>query len=169
MNSKILNFGMVMLASTIISVGMFVYNSAQSTISNSMQAMSTQEIQAFNNEFTAYEGKQTGSTIKGMIAALIANANTYVDEPTKIPAVIFDKVNNTREPSILKVNVPEMSEVEPYITALNQIRNFVESKHSYWVTITYQDNGLIDAIYVFYDTENPDIYNEDIYEQKHNY
>lgn len=145
--------GAILLSILIIAIGMFIYNSAQSTIQNSMQSMSTQEVQAFNNEFAGFEGKQQGSNIKAMIGTLIANANTYRDEPTKIPGVKFDKVNNSSESKVLEAGVPEASAPQTYITALNTIRNSVEPKHQYWVTITNQDNGLIDAIYVTYDAD----------------
>ena len=148
--------GAILLAILIIAIGMFIYNSAQSTINNSMQSMSTQEVQAFNNEFMSFEGRQTGSNIKSMIGTLIANANTYRDEPTKTPGVIFDKVNNSNEAGKkqMEANVPAASEPQPYITSLNEIRNLVEPKHQYWVTITNQDNGLIDGIYVTYEAGN---------------
>lgn len=143
--------GAILISILIIAIGMFIYNSAQSTINNSMQSMSTQEVQAFNNEFMSFEGKQSGSNIKAMIGTLIANANTYRDEPSKIPGVRFDKVNNSSESSVLEAEVPEASQPAPYITALNTIRNKVEPKHQYWVSITNQDNGIIDALIVTYD------------------
>lgn len=143
--------GAILISILIIAIGMFIYNSAQSTINNSMQSMSTQEVQAFNNEFMSFEGKQSGSNIKAMIGTLIANANTYRDEPTKIPGVRFDKVNNSSESSVLEATVPDASEPAPYITALNTIRNKVEPKHQYWVTIINQPNGIIDAIIVSYE------------------
>jgi hypothetical protein len=143
--------GAILISILIIAIGMFIYNSAQSTINNSMQSMSTQEVQAFNNEFMSFEGKQSGSNIKAMIGTLIANANTYRDEPTKIPGVRFDKVNNSSESSVLEATVPDASKPTPYITALNTIRNKVEPKHQYWVTIINQPNGIIDAIIVSYE------------------
>lgn len=148
--------GAILLAILIIAIGMFIYNSAQTTINNSMQSMSTQEIQAFNNEFESYAGKQQGSNIKSLLGRLVANADTYRDEPTKIPAVIFDQqVNNSSdlEDSEKTVNVPPASNPQDYINALNVIKNKVEPKHQYWVTITNQDNGLIDTIFVTYDAD----------------
>lgn len=148
--------GAILLSILIIAIGMFIYNSAQSTIQNSMQSLSTQEVDAFNNEFMSYEGKQQGSNIKSMIGRLISNANTYRDEPTKIPGVRFDKVSNSNDAgkNEMLAEVPEASVPKPYIDQLNKIRNMVEPKHQYWVTITNQDNGLIDALIVSYDANN---------------
>lgn len=167
MNSKLLSFGIAIMTISIISTGMLIYNNSMDTVQDSMIEMEQREVEAFNNNFISFEGKQTGSSIKSLLGTLIANANTYKDEPTKIPAVIFDKVNNDRDSSVLEADIPDMSNPQPYITSLNQIRNFVEPKHQYWVAVTYQDNGLIDAIYVFYDADNPNIDDENMYIQKH--
>ena len=56
-SKALLMAGAILLAILIIAIGMFIYNSAQSTINNSMQSMSTQEVQAFNNEFNNIEGE----------------------------------------------------------------------------------------------------------------
>lgn len=153
--------GAILLAILIIAISMFIYNSAQSTIQNSMQSMSTQEIQAFNNEFMSFEGKQQGSNIKSMIGTLISNANTYRDEPAKIPGVKFDQVNNSKDEGKgeMTAEVPDASNPKPYIDQLNKIRNLVETKHQYWVTIINQDNGIIDSIVVTYnaDTQGVDV------------
>ena len=86
--------GAILLCILIIAIGMFIYNSAQSTITDSLTSMSTQEIDAFNNQFVSYEGAQTGSNIKALMGRLIGNADTYRDEPAKIPGVSIDKINN---------------------------------------------------------------------------
>ena len=48
--------GAILLSILIIAIGMFIYNSAQSTINDSMTSFSTQEIEAFNNNFESYKG-----------------------------------------------------------------------------------------------------------------
>lgn len=83
--------GAILLCILIIAIGMFIYNSAQSTITDSLTSMSTQEIDAFNNQFVSYEGSQTGSNIKALMGRLIGNADTYRDEPAKIPVYILIK------------------------------------------------------------------------------
>lgn len=142
--------GAILISILIIAIGMFIYNSAQSTINNSMQSMSTQEVQAFNNEFMSFEGKQSGSNIKAMIGTLIANANTYRDEPSKIPVLFFDQVDVGESIMDVKAVVTTAADPSEYIKTLNKIRNKVEPKHQYWVSISNQDNGLIDALIVTY-------------------
>ena len=45
--------GAILLCILIIAIGMFIYNSASSTITDSMSTLSTQEVDAFNNQFTS--------------------------------------------------------------------------------------------------------------------
>ena len=145
--------GAILISILIIAIGMFIYTSAQSTINNSMQSMSTQEVQAFNNEFMSFEGKQSGSNIKAMIGTLIANANTYRDEPSKIPVLYFDQVDVGKTLNNVKAVVTTAAQPGNYIKQLNLIRNKVEPKHQYWVSISNQDNGLIDALIVTYEAD----------------
>lgn len=146
--------GAILLSILIIAIGMFIYNSAQSTIQDSMTSFSTQEIEAFNNNFESYKGSATGSNVNSMLTRLIANAKTYAEEPTKIPAVRFDNVTaGSSEPSCKDIkpenNITENGQ-QTYIDQLTAIKNKVENKHMYTVSLSYQKNGLIDYISVGY-------------------
>ena len=79
MNSRLLNVPAILVAVLTVSIGMFVYNTSQSTISDSFSTISTQEIEAFNNQFTSYEGAITVSNVKALMGRLIANSSTYED------------------------------------------------------------------------------------------
>lgn len=148
--------GAILLCILIIAIGMFIYNSAQSTITDSLTSMSTQEIDAFNNQFVSYEGSQTGSNIKALMGRLIGNADTYRDEPAKIPGVYIDKINNkTNTKNNFRAEVPNAGDPSNYINNLGYIRNRVETKHEYWLEINFQDNGIIDYITITYDAANP--------------
>ncbi len=156
MNSRLLNVPAILVAVLTVSIGMFVYNTSQSTISDSFSTISTQEIEAFNNQFTSYEGAITGSNVKALMGRLIANASTYEDEIEKIPGIVFEQLN---EEEFIEQTVVDPFENENdysnYITSLGTCRNIVETKHTYYVEITYQDTGLIDYIHISYDESNP--------------
>ena len=145
--------GAILLCILIIAIGMFIYNSAQSTITDSLTSLSTQEVEAFNNQFTSYEGIQTGSNVRALMGRLIANADTYADEPAKIPAVKIDKAKSGGSQSIAVVTTA--GDTQNYIDACGSIRNKVETKHEYYVEINYQKNGLLDVITITYDSTNP--------------
>jgi len=150
--------GAILLAILIIAIGMFVYNGAQSTISDSMASMSDQEVKAFNSKFLNYEGKASGSQVKNLIGDLISNSSTYAEEPNKIVALRFDKVkgNNTADTALNKAMYrPDSGTTDTYVTELGKIRNAVENKHTYWVELVYNSGGLIDTINVSYDPSDP--------------
>ena len=148
--------GAILLCILIIAIGMFIYNSAQSTITDSMTSLSTQEIDAFNNQFTSYEGAQTGSQVKALMGRLIANADTYRDESSKVPQVYIDKLSeNTPEEMEVTYTEFDDGDVTNYINDLGKIRNRVETKHEYYIEITYQSTGLVDYIQISYDVDNP--------------
>ena len=79
--------GAILLSILIIAIGIYIFNGANSTVVNSMQSMTTSEIEAFNNQFLSYDGKQSGSNVKALIGRLIANANTYKEEYGKVPTI----------------------------------------------------------------------------------
>lgn len=155
MNSRLLSAGII-VPILIVSVGLFIYNSASTTISDSISSLSTQEVEAFNNQFTSYEGTQSGSNIKAVMGRLIGNADVYADEPSKVPQVYIDKIGE-ENPDSMDVTYSEIDngDTTDYINDLGKIRNRVERNHTYYVEITYQSSGLIDYIQISYDPENP--------------
>ena len=63
--------GAILLSILLISLGIMIFNQAQSTVNNS--GMSQAEVESFNNKFLKYEGKQKGSVVRSMINEIIAN------------------------------------------------------------------------------------------------
>lgn len=149
--------GAILLCILIIAIGMYIYNNAESTIKSSVTSMSTQEINAFNSEFTAYEGAQTGSNVKALIGRLIANSDTYKDETAKIPAVNLANGtvrSSSSSSSAANVDRPdEAGNTGDYVTGLGVIRNEIETKHTYWVECTFGTNGIIDEVIIYYDND----------------
>lgn len=144
--------GAVLICIMIIAVGMYIYNTSQSSIDVSMTTMSTSEIEAFNARYTIYEGEQTGSNVKSLVGVLISNAKTNSEENTKIPGIYLENKENTGDS--MNSGLPENGESSLYINALQDIRQQIDSKHKYWVEVNYQSNGLIDYINISYDKNN---------------
>ncbi len=143
--------GAILLAILIIAIGMYIYNSAQATINDSISSMSTQEIEAFNNNFESYKGKQTGSQISALIGRLIANSNTFADEPGKVPTFYINKISNTKTNNVnADYNNANANLQQNYINKLSSVKNGVENKHTYVVEFEYGTSGLISKINVTY-------------------
>lgn len=64
--------GAILLAILIISLGILIFNQAQDTVGS--VNMDEQEIMAFNNKFTQYEGDSVrGSQVNALAQAVLAN------------------------------------------------------------------------------------------------
>ena len=156
MNSRLLNLSTILVAVVTVGVGVFIYNSAQSVVPDALDTITIQEVEAFNNQFTSYEGIQTGSNVKALMGRLIGNANTYRDESNKIPGVVMEELAEDELIVPTVANPPETeNDIQEYIQKLTSNRNSIDSRHEYYVEITYQTDGLIDYIHVSYDELNP--------------
>lgn len=69
--------GAILLAILLISLGIMIYNQAQSVVDGS--GMSEAELSTFNNKFTKYEGSQRGSVVKSMINEIQSNNANNTD------------------------------------------------------------------------------------------
>ena len=155
MNSRLLNVSTVVFAVLTVSIGIFVYNSAQTSIEDSLDSMSTQETELFNSMFSSYEGTQTGSNIKALLGRTIANADTYREDVDHIPGIIYEK--KTEDEMIEQIIIDPFEtedDINDYIQNLGIARNEIETKHEYYVEMTFQENGLIDYIHISYDSSN---------------
>lgn len=65
--------GAILLAILLISLGIMIFNQAQSAINGS--GMSDAQLSAFNQKFTKYQGKQKGSEIRAMVQEVMSNNN----------------------------------------------------------------------------------------------
>lgn len=65
--------GAILIAILLIAIGMIVFTNANGIIGTATSNMSTQEKQAFNKQFTVYEGKQSGSVVKELISLIETN------------------------------------------------------------------------------------------------
>ena len=70
----------VLVAILIISLGLVVYNMAAETVNNN-SSLSAQEIQAFNDQFTQYEGDNVrGTRVNSLLKTVLNNNITQQQE-----------------------------------------------------------------------------------------
>ncbi|WP_304401809.1 hypothetical protein [uncultured Clostridium sp.] len=142
--------GAILLSILIIAIGMFIFTNAQSTITDTMTSMSKQEQNAFNSQFTGYDGALTGSQVKSLIGDLVTNANTYVEEPGKIISLNCNQLDSRGEKTTTAPAPASPNNIENYVSNLGKMRNAVETKHTYWVELVYGTAGIIDTINISY-------------------
>ena len=105
---------------------MIIFNNAQGTIGGASTKMKEQEIQLFNNQFTNYEGSQSGSNVKALIGAVITNNSVATEEGNEDKVVSFNGATDS--------------------AALASERTKIVSGKKYNVTITYNNAGLVHEI-----------------------
>ena len=155
MNSRLLNIPAILIAVVTVSIGSFIYNSSKSTISDAMESISTQDAESFNSLFLMYEGEQSGSNVKLLIGKLISNANMYENDSTQVPYLYIDQLNETTSAKTeLVFRKSNEGDATEYINELNEIKKKIDSVHTYYVEMTYQENGYIDYINISFDPDN---------------
>ena len=122
--------GAILLSILIIAIGMYIYNSSTSTINSAITQISQQDKNAFNNQFSMYEGKQVGTNVKSLIQLLSNSANENREEETKLPDLAYQAKSATDTQEDVFSNV-----ADPNITGF----------------LTSPDTGLIDGVIVEYE------------------
>lgn len=80
----------ILIAILIISLGIVVYNVAAETVQG--VNMSDQEVKAFNDKFTRYEGEnKKGANINALLNEVVQNNLNYADDENKQITVKVDK------------------------------------------------------------------------------
>lgn len=143
--------GAILLAILIIAIGMYIYNAANTTIQDSMTGMNASQIEAFNSNYENYKGKQSGSQISALAGRLIANAKSYEAEPTKIPQVLCNRVDNANNANHkVDAKANNSGNQADYINKVSRLKNYIENKHTYTVTFDYNQEGVISKITIDY-------------------
>jgi len=114
--------GSVLIVLLLIGVGMLIYSRATGVVGTATTTMNSQEILAFNNQFTQYEGIQKGSTVRSLISKVIASNATYKD---------------TR---LVKVNGKDQA------SELSEESKVINTGKTYKVTLVYDNNGIVNEI-----------------------
>lgn len=114
-----------------------IQNTAKEVVQESIDTTSSAEIDAFNQNFESYKGKQSGSSVKVLIGIIRDNAKTYSEDEEKIPSVYYDKADKTIEYN---------SDYQLYSEALREVKNDISSSDYYKIEMKYNESGLIETI-----------------------
>lgn len=153
--------GAILLSILIIAIGMYIYNSSQNSIYQAADQISTQERDAFNSQWTTYEGEQPGSNVKSLIGKLISNAKTNEEEATKLVQLAYIATANQDAATAVQSKVPEeasaVGNAGINITGFSEARSAIESRHTYFVTLRFSEaTSLVDGIAICYDEDQVD-------------
>lgn len=137
------------VAVTMISVGLYIYNSS-TPIYSAVDQISIQEQESFNSQWNSYEGAQSGASVKTLIGKLIGNTNVNSGDREKLPDLYYEPNEEFASSGNTKLKVIS-DEFDSAIQDFNNVRNQLDNEHTYYVEIHYSDEtSLVDAIYIHY-------------------
>ena len=129
--------GAILLAILIISLGILIYNQASSVVQDN--AMSTVEIQQFNQQFTQYEGSSVrGSTVRALYQAVLSN-NVSQDSATR--QVEIDNVAIGGTEGSIETSGTTTADLSKSAKEMPPGFNNIETGTSYSVTCSYGSSG----------------------------
>ena len=127
--------GAILLSIAIIGIGMAVFQMASGTISSAN--MSAQEIEAYNSEFSKYEGKVNGATAKALCATIRTHNQTNEDVSKQI---IVDVKTKCTGATVEDTTAGSTSQ------EVTTAQNTLNAGTRYEVAFDYTSTGLIKVI-----------------------
>ena len=146
--------GAILISILIIAIGMYIYTSSTGSINEAISQMDTQEVQAFNSQWTNYEGVQTGSQVKSMITQMIGLANTYKDEPAKVVAINSTAVGASATKAYIEgvyetaAAANTAGSLTEYIGVLNTLYTNIKPKKKYNVILNFAGTSIVREIQI---------------------
>lgn len=127
--------GAILLSILIIGLGMAIYQQASGAIGNAN--MDPQKIQAYNSEFTSYEGTKSGTQVRALLDIIRSHNLANTDDPSlNVVAMTSSAANVTAAPTELVT-----------ATAINDIKKTINAGKTYTVDFGYDANsGFIVAV-----------------------
>ncbi len=124
--------GAILLAILIISLGIMILGKAQDTINGS--GMTQAEVQAFNEKFTKYEGKQRGSSVRSLIQEVVSNNGTQENIDSGRLVAVQGTGTNTAGISVSNTTVSDTANIKNTAT--------------YTISFQYAANGCVNKIII---------------------
>lgn len=138
--------GAILISILIIAIGMYIYTNSQASITNATSQMSTQEKAAFNQTWTTYEGQQSGSNCKTLIAQVLSSNTTNINEEDKLIELEYVADSKGEKNGTVVANVGNVKASE-----MSTAKNAIDNRHTYTVTTELSGKtGLINKIIITY-------------------
>ena len=133
--------GAILLSIAIIGVGMYVFQNVQETIKDGAD-MSAKQIRTYNQEFTMYAGRQSGSQVRSLLHVISTHNRTQgQDDPSRVINVVEGQATDpTPAPTAEDASTTANS-------AINTLKGTILSGRTYTVTFGYDaDSGLLTQV-----------------------
>lgn len=133
--------GAILLSIAIIGVGMYVFQNVQETIQDGAD-ISADQIRTYNQEFTMYDGRQSGSQVRSLLDVISTHNRTQgQDDPSRVINVVEGQATDpTPAPTAEDASTTANS-------AINTLKGTILSGRTYTVTFGYDaDSGLLTQV-----------------------
>ena len=133
--------GAILLSIAIIGVGMYVFQNVQETIKDGAD-MSAKQIRTYNQEFTMYGGRQSGSQVRSLLDVISTHNRTQgQDDPSRVINVVEGQATDpTPAPTAEDASTTANS-------AINTLKGTILSGRTYTVTFGYDaDSSLLTQV-----------------------
>ena len=133
--------GAILLSIAIIGVGMYVFQNVQDTIQEGAD-MSADQIRTYNQEFTMYEGRQSGSQVRQLLDRVSNHHRTQGQyDPSKVITVVEGQATDpTPAPTAEDAATTANGEI-------NTMKSSILSGRTYNVTFGYDaDSGMLTQV-----------------------
>lgn len=153
--------GAILLAVLIISIGLYIVNRTNSTMSLGEAELNYVKINAFNSKYETYEGIQQGKNVRKILHYAIQDNNVLLGNDQKSPSVINRCINiRSNHPKILEAFSSNASMISGlttrdygvrYAENIEQISGVINPAGKYKISFSYSvANGYIWEIHVDY-------------------
>lgn len=169
--------GAVIVTVLIISAALYLYSSTQGLLKTTGENISDQEKQAFNQQWTYYDGEQLGDSVKDLLRKLMQNCSRNSTEQSRLVGLkiqVRKGADGLPEDTDISIKVNESDKLEltgsdPESTYYNLkskirrelnpneaktvyswIRSAIETRHVYKIGQEFAPNGLINKIIIDY-------------------
>ena len=138
--------GAILICILLIGVGMLVYNGAMNGIDQGIASMDANAKEAFNTQFTHYEGKKSGSNVRALIGNVISSNSANQDIDNKKVGVILSGVT-IEGVTLTGQGSGDTAIGEQNADTLAKVRAGINTGATYNVTVQYNNKtGLIKTV-----------------------
>ncbi len=141
--------GAILISILLISIGILLINSAQDTANSGTIAMSSQAIQAFNSQFTEYEGSNKSSREVSQLLDTVISSNASHSNQVVIRFYKKSSVSNQYKPRHPSFNPHELTLTSDVYLSERGTYGVADGHHILDIsiikdTVNYYNNGKYD-------------------------
>ena len=139
--------GAILLSILIIALGVYIFTVAKGSMD--LTSVDALTLEQFNSQFTQYDGRRLGSSIKTLINTVITNGTTNGGSAEKLPDVHYTPGTGPAVNANLQTITTSVQDTKS--TELGSLRSKISETHYYYTRFDVNTEGFVSDIYIYYD------------------